>query len=339
MMRRRNGQVRGLKNQPIGRPRITIEARTATRPARTIPAWRKDGEIQAVVRKGLGDRDFEPPGGPAAGRGGELDAGPGELAGGVLGGLAGVVNELVGVGEERGQDARGGQLLLVWQDLVREERPTSTTRLAQDAQTLRTLLGDHLGHVVAVDADGREALGAEAADHHLGLVRVAAGEALRGLAHLDDQSLLGRRQRGEGPGRLGIVSEEAREPCVQERLRGLVHPPTDPGEVLGAPGQGFQALVGLVDEEAARRVRGVARIAPRPGWRRRPRGSLSAPPHRATKACSRCAGAAGARNANSAARTRRAGKELRERRFGREGMVMAPRASCHGDTSQFEVRV
>ena len=52
---------------------------------------------------------------PAAGGGRQADPGPGELANGELGRLARVVDELVGIGQEGGQDARGGQLLLVRQ--------------------------------------------------------------------------------------------------------------------------------------------------------------------------------------------------------------------------------
>ena len=47
--------------------------------------------------------------------------------------------------------------------------------LAQDAQALGPFLDQDLGHVVAEDPDGGQALGPEPADHRLGLARDTAG--------------------------------------------------------------------------------------------------------------------------------------------------------------------
>ena len=46
-------------------------------------------------------------------RAGELDASPGELLGGILGGPAGRIHELVGIGQVEREHAGGDQLFLV----------------------------------------------------------------------------------------------------------------------------------------------------------------------------------------------------------------------------------
>ena len=81
------------------------------------------GGVDAEVGELLADGGFEAAGGAAADGAGELDAGAGELFDGVLGGLAGGVDELLGVGQEQGQDAGGGELALVGEDRVVEEGP------------------------------------------------------------------------------------------------------------------------------------------------------------------------------------------------------------------------
>src|SRR5262245_58163457 len=52
------------------------------------------GDVEPVAVEGLGDRGFQAPRRAPADGAGERDAGAGELADGVLGGAAGVVDEL-----------------------------------------------------------------------------------------------------------------------------------------------------------------------------------------------------------------------------------------------------
>jgi len=224
-------------------------------------------------------------------------------------------------------------------NLLGEERPPASPRLAQDAQALGSLLGEHLGNVVAVDADGREALGAQAADHGLGLLGVAACELLGGLAHLDDQPLLGRREGREGARGVGVVGHEPGELGAEQGLGGLVDPPAEPGEVVVPPGDGLEALVGLADEQAAGRVGGSsARRGPRPcrrPWlRARPPGRFRP----ARTACPR--GPASARRAppRAPARPGPVASPIGPGPLGSGTMVRSPRAPAAGEVAPVAVR-
>ena len=104
------------------------------------------------------------------------------------------------------------------------------------------------------------------------MLGIAAGEALGGLAHLDHQPLLGRLERREGTGRLGIVAKQAGEPALEQGLRGLLDPPASPRQFIGALDQLLQPFFGIMpDEESARRPElDPSRLAPRGASRPRP---------------------------------------------------------------------
>src|SRR5262249_7044719 len=75
----------------------------------------KYGMVQSVVRQCLRDGGFHPVSRPAADGASERNAGSGELADGVVGRPAGVVDEPVGVGQEESEYSGGREFLLVGQ--------------------------------------------------------------------------------------------------------------------------------------------------------------------------------------------------------------------------------
>src|SRR5262249_47186196 len=104
---------------------------------------------------------------------------------------------------------RGRQLLLMGEDLLGEKGPASAARPAQNAQAFRPFLDQDLGHIVAEDPDGREALGTEASDHDLRFLWITTRQELGGLTQLDDQPLFGRLQGRESAQSLRILPDEA----------------------------------------------------------------------------------------------------------------------------------
>src|SRR5262249_32922761 len=133
--------------------------------------------------------------GGAAGDGrGELYAGFGKLRNSEFGRSACVVDELLRVGQECGEDAGRGKFLLVRQDYSGEKRPATAARFAENTEALRSFPGEDLGHVVAEDADCGQAFGSEAADDGFRLLGIAPGELLSRLAEFDDEPFLGGLQ-------------------------------------------------------------------------------------------------------------------------------------------------